>query len=107
MFRYEFVTLTDRLSCVTDEVIIAGENETKLLALLLHSAQDMNETTHISGHIIDFVVTQKGDNILDHLLVSSVLSDHFVVHYRCLHANNTDDFTNELVEFQPIMDSSD
>jgi len=49
---------------------------------LLHSANmflDVKERTHTSGNIIDLVVTREGQNILDNLQISSMLSDHFVV----------------------------
>ena len=66
--------------------IYTGTNQQKLrlkhLVEPLHSAnivQHVKERTHISGHIIDLVVTREGQNILGYLQVSSMLSDHFVV----------------------------
>jgi len=91
-FFSEFATLIDELSSISDEVIIAGdysihwdkptETETKHLVELLHSAnmvQHVKERTHISGQIIDLVVTREGQNILGNLQASSILFDHFVV----------------------------
>ena len=80
------------MSSISDEVIIAGdynihwdkptETETKHLVELLRSTnmvQHVKERTHISGYIIDMVVTREGQNILGNLQVSSKLSDHFLV----------------------------
>jgi len=75
--------------------------------------QHVKERTHISGHIIDLVVTREGQNIL--------LSDHFVVQadlrmsrprqktvsYRKYDAINMDDFSDELLQSQLITDPSE
>ena len=89
-FFAEFATLIDGLSSISDKVIIAGvynirwhtptETETDKHLVELHSAnmvQHVKERVHISGHIIDLVVTREGQNILGNLQVSSILSDHF------------------------------
>ena len=135
-FFEEFATLIDELSSMSDEVIIAGdynihwdkptETETKHLVELLHSAnmvQHVKDRTHISGHIIDLVVTREGHDILGNVHVSSMLSDHFVVQadlrmsrprpqeksvsYRKYDAINMDEFSDELLKSQLLTDPSD
>jgi len=75
--------------------------------------QHVKERTHISGHIIDLVVTRESQNILGNLQVSSMLYDHFVVQadlrmsrpqekivsYRKYNVINMDVFSDELLKF--------
>jgi len=83
----------------------------------------VKERTHISGHIIDLVVTREDHNILGNLHVSSMLSNHFVVQddlrmsrsrpqektvsYRKYYAINMDDFSDELLKYQLTTDPSE
>ena len=42
--------------------------------------QHVAQSTHVSGHILDWVITSATDKIVHSVLVSSLISDHNAVH---------------------------
>lgn len=44
--------------------------------------QHVTDTTHISGHILDLVACNDTESIIENITVSSLLSDHFAIHFQ-------------------------
>ena len=93
-FHADFHDLFDQHALRNGHLLIVGDfnihwyvdedREKLLLDDMLKSAnlhQHVNYATHIGGHTIDLVISRMDDNIVDHLSVGSLLSDHFALHF--------------------------
>jgi hypothetical protein len=78
--------LTDKHILITGDFIIhfdrPTEAESKKFIELLHMFDlnhHVNEPTHFSGHILDFIITKKDSNLISNTCLGDFISDHCAI----------------------------
>ena len=81
------------LSCASGNVLIVGDfnidfldssdyEHSRFINILntFDFTQHVNMPTHNSGHLLDYVITRRDNNLLSNIIVSDFISDHRVLH---------------------------
>ena len=92
-FCEEFSDYLEKLSCASGNVLIVGDFNIDFLDSsdyeynrfinILNTfdfTQHVNMPTHNSGHLLDYVITRRDNNLLSNIIVSDFISDHRVLH---------------------------
>jgi hypothetical protein len=92
-FTEDFSTYLETLSCSSGKLIIAGDfnfpmdnqshPDTKSMNDLFESSglvQHVNDSTHMSGHMLDLVLSKPHDQLITSTKVSTLISDHHAIH---------------------------
>ena len=95
LFLSEFATYVEQLAITTGKLLIVGDFNIhldspscpfseKFLSTITSFGlcQHVRDPTHVSGHILDLVLSRPTDRLIADCLVSGLISDHFAV--RCL-----------------------
>ena len=91
-FISEFASLLEIVTTLPGKLLIAGDfnihwedpndsekREFEELLLTFGLQQHVSDSTHLSGHVLDFVITRPDDNIVRSVKVADIVSDHFLV----------------------------
>ena len=91
-FINEFASLLEIVTTLPGKLLIAGDFnihwedpndpekcEFEELLLTFGLQQHVSDSTHLSGHVLDFVITRPDDNIVHSVKVADIVSDHFLV----------------------------
>ena len=92
-FCEEFSDYLEKLSCASGNVLIVGDFNIDFLDSsdyeynrfinILNTfdfTQHVSMPTHNSGHLLDYVITRRDNNLLTNIIVSDFISDHRVLH---------------------------
>ena len=92
-FYEEFSDYLEKLSCASCNVLIvcdfnidfldSSDYEYNKFINILNTfdfTQHVNMPTHNSGHLLDYVITRRDNNLFSNIIVSDFISDHRVLH---------------------------
>ena len=95
-FVSEFENLLDILMLSSGKILIVGDFNYQwnkphhpIIQKLMDSIdshnliQHVSDATHSGGHILDWIMLRSSDDLISHVKVSSLISDHLVVHATC------------------------
>ena len=96
-FALEFSSMLEKISLEPGKLLLVGDfnihwdnkdsSETKEIESLLVSHnlhQHVEESTHREGHILDWVISRKNEDLIPKCNVDSMISDHHAVHFDLL-----------------------